>query len=128
MRESKLLALWQAVITALAVLAGSVAVPILCRPFYYAHIGALHLEEWGLTREEIRQAYDQMLDFCLGLRPDFSAGVLRFSDEGWGPEFRPLAEEIARRGWSPTLICESSGTQSEDALTMKAIYQEVSRS
>ena len=39
-----------------------------------------------------------------------------------------LAEEIARRGWSPTLICESSGTQSEDALTMKAIYQEVSRS
>ena len=53
---------------------------------------------------------------------------LRFSDEGWGPEFRPLAEEIARRGWSPTLICESSGTQSEDALTMKAIYQEVSRS
>lgn len=53
---------------------------------------------------------------------------LRFSDEGWGPEFRPLAEEIARRGWSPTFICESSGTQSEDALTMKAIYQEVSRS
>ena len=82
MRESKLLALWQAVITALAVLAGSVAVPILCRPFYYAHIGALHLEEWGLTRGEIRQVYDQMLDFCLGLRPDFSAGVLRFSDEG----------------------------------------------
>lgn len=53
---------------------------------------------------------------------------LRFSDEGWGPEFRPLAEEIARRGWSPTFICESSGTQSEDALTMKTIYQEVSRS
>ena len=52
---------------------------------------------------------------------------LRFSDEGWGPEFRPLAEEIARRGWSPTFICESSGTQSEDALTMKTIYQEVSR-
>lgn len=50
---------------------------------------------------------------------------LRFADEGWGPDFRPLAEEIFRRGWSPTLICESSGTQSEDALTMKAIYQEV---
>lgn len=51
---------------------------------------------------------------------------LRFSDEGWGPEFRPLAAAIARRGWQPTLICESSGTQSEDALTMKSIYQEVS--
>lgn len=82
MRESKPLALWQAVVTALAVLSGSVAVPILCRPFYYAHIGALHLEEWGLTREEICRAYDQMLDFCLGLRPDFAAGVLRFSADG----------------------------------------------
>lgn len=51
---------------------------------------------------------------------------LRFSDEGWGPDFRPLAAEIARRTWHPTLICESSGSQSEDALTMKAIYQEVS--
>lgn len=50
---------------------------------------------------------------------------LRFSDAGWGPDFRPLAEAIARRGWRPTFICESSGTQSEDALTMKAIYQEV---
>ena len=82
MRESKPLALWQAVITALAVLSGSVAVPILCRPFYYAHIAPLHLEEWGLTREEICRAYDQMLDFCLGLRPDFAAGVLRFSADG----------------------------------------------
>lgn len=82
MRESKLLALWQAVITALVVLSGSVAVPIVCRPFYYAHIAPLCLEEWGLTRAEICQAYDQMLDFCLGLRPDFAAGVLRFSADG----------------------------------------------
>lgn len=51
---------------------------------------------------------------------------LCFVDEGWGPAFRPLAKEIARRGWSPVLICESAGAQSEDALTMKAIYREVS--
>ena len=47
---------------------------------------------------------------------------LCFSDEGWGPEFAPLAAEVARRGWSPTFICESAGTQSEDALTMKEQY------
>ena len=48
---------------------------------------------------------------------------LCFSDEGWGPEFAPLAAEVARRGWSPTFICESAGTQAEDARTMKEIYQ-----
>lgn len=45
-------------------------------------------------------------------------------DGGYGPDWAPLAAEIARRGWSPTLICESAGTQAEDALTMKKIYQE----
>ncbi len=45
-------------------------------------------------------------------------------DGGYGPHWAPLAAEIARRGWSPTFICESAGTQAEDALTMKKIYQE----
>ena len=40
-------------------------------------------------------------------------------DDGYGPDWTPLAAEIARRGWSPTFICESAGTQAEDALTMK---------
>lgn len=49
---------------------------------------------------------------------------LTFQDsQGFGPNFEPLAEEIARRGWSPTIICESAQTQSEDALAMKHIYQ-----
>ena len=44
-------------------------------------------------------------------------------DGGYGPDWAPLAAEIARRGWSPTFICESAGTQAEDALTMKRIYE-----
>ena len=44
-------------------------------------------------------------------------------DDGYGPDWEPLAAEVARRGWSPTFICESAGTQAEDALTMKNIYQ-----
>ena len=36
----------------------------------------------GLTAEEIRQAFDQVMDFCLGLRPDFAAGVLPWSQSG----------------------------------------------
>lgn len=50
---------------------------------------------------------------------------LCFSDSGYGPEFRPLAEELVQRGWEPWVICESAGTQSEDAQTMKQIYREV---
>ncbi|MGI5963409.1 MAG: TIM barrel protein [Lawsonibacter sp.] len=42
---------------------------------------------------------------------------------GFGPEWAPLAAEVARRGWSPTFICESAGTQAEDALTMKRQYE-----
>lgn len=44
------------------------------------------------------------------------------NDDGFGPDWLPLAEEIARRGWSPTFICESAGTQAEDAKTMKEQY------
>ena len=44
-------------------------------------------------------------------------------DDGYGPDWAPLACEVARRGWSPTFICESAGTQAEDAKTMKQIYQ-----
>ena len=83
MRQSKLLSLFLAVLTALAVLTGAVAVPILCRPFYYAQIGPLGLEaSTGLTGDQIRQAYDQVLDYCTGLSETFSAGILPFSDSG----------------------------------------------
>ena len=34
-----------------------------------------------------------------------------------------LAAQVAARGWSPTFICESAGTQAEDALEMKRIYE-----
>jgi len=72
-----------AVVFALLVLTASIAVPILCRPFYYAHISPLELEaQTGLSRAEIRQAYDEMVDFCLGLRQNFSTGVLPWSAEG----------------------------------------------
>ena len=34
-----------------------------------------------------------------------------------------IAEIMAKRQLNPTIICESSGTQAEDALTMKKIYE-----
>jgi len=46
------------------------------------------------------------------------------TDGGFGPDWLPLAKEVARRNWSPTFICESAGTQAQDAVTMKRIYRE----
>lgn len=48
---------------------------------------------------------------------------LTFEDEIYGPEFEPLAELIAKKSLSPRIICESAGTQAEDALTMKELYK-----
>ncbi len=44
-------------------------------------------------------------------------------DGGYGPDWTPLARQVAARGWSPTFICESAGTQALDAAEMKRIYQ-----
>lgn len=49
MKTSKLLSVVLSVLIALLVLTGSIAVPLLCRSFYYAHIGPMGLEAWGLT-------------------------------------------------------------------------------
>lgn len=48
---------------------------------------------------------------------------LTFEDMEYGPEFFPLAELIYERGLEPTFICESAGTQTEDALAMKEMYE-----
>ena len=82
MKPSKPLCVLIAVLTALTLLTAAVAAPILCRPFYYAHIGPMDLEaRTGLTREEIVTAFDEVLDYCLGAA-EFSTGVLRWSESG----------------------------------------------
>ncbi len=48
---------------------------------------------------------------------------LTFEDDVYGPEFEPLAKAIADLGVSPTIICESAGTQTDDALAMKIMYE-----
>ena len=48
---------------------------------------------------------------------------LTFEDTLYGPQFEPLMEIIARKNLSPTIICESDGTQGIDAAQMKAYYK-----
>ncbi len=47
---------------------------------------------------------------------------LTFADTLFGPDFEPLMELLAQKGWSPRIICESAGTQAEDAASMQKAY------
>ncbi len=81
--KQKLLAVAQAVLTALTVLSGAIALPILFRPFFYWHIEPMGLTKLaGINGQQVKDAYNAMMDFCIGLTDTFSAGVLPFSEEG----------------------------------------------
>ena len=82
MHSSKLASLSCSVALALLAVSFSIAVPILFRPFYYVQIGALDLpEQTGWSQETIREAYDEVLDFCVLGRP-FGTGQLLWSESG----------------------------------------------
>ncbi len=101
----------------------------------FAHLHALRRIE---TSDDYRRVLDPMLG-ALGrermqnFHAHFShieytaAGEKRhrnFDEEGFGPDFAPLALLLREYGLTPTVICESRGHQAEDALTMKQIYEE----
>lgn len=48
---------------------------------------------------------------------------LTFADTVYGPQFEPLMDLVAKKNLAPTFICESDGTQTEDAKTMKDYYE-----
>ena len=50
---------------------------------------------------------------------------LTFSDTEFGPDFEPLIEAMVKNSLTPTIISESAGTQSDDALAMKKYYEAI---
>lgn len=61
---------------------------------------------------------------------EYSAGGekrhLTFDDTVFGPDFEPVMDLTVKYGCSPIFICESAGTQAEDAKQMKNYYERVS--
>jgi len=47
---------------------------------------------------------------------------LTFEDTVFGPDYEPLMELVYKYSLSPVFICESAGTQAEDAKAMKDYY------
>ncbi len=65
------------------ILTFSIGLPIYCRPFYYAQIKPLELEKYsGFTAAEIKEAYDQVLDYLTLPGKPFGTGVMAHSVEG----------------------------------------------
>ncbi len=48
---------------------------------------------------------------------------LTFEDDVYGPQFEPLMEIVYKKGLTPRFICESAGTQAEDAMAMKEYFE-----
>ena len=83
MRLPKAVTALAALLLALLILSFSIAVPILFRPFYYIQIDMLDLpERTGWSEETIREAYDEVLDFCVFGKP-FGTGQLAWSQSGY---------------------------------------------
>lgn len=102
--------------------------------------GHIYARTLGLVEgyEQTKQLFDLMEDM-IGLeraksfhshfsKIEYSKGGekkhLTFENQEFGPDFRPVARLVAERGYHPVFVCESSGTQAEDALEMKHIYYE----
>lgn len=101
--------------------------------------GHLHAAGQGALKgaDDFRRVLDQMLD-ALGYerarhfhahfsKLEYTAkGEKRhvtFADEGAGPNFELLAPLLLEYKLEPTVICESAGTQADDALQMMRIVE-----
>ncbi len=52
---------------------------------------------------------------------------LTFEDTAYGPEFEPLAEVLHELKLEPYVVSESDGTQADDALAMKRMYEQAAK-
>lgn len=74
----------------------------------------------GTERERCFHAHFSKIAYTI---PGGEKNHLTFADTEFGPRFEPLLELLAARSLAPTIICESAGTQSEDARTMQDYYR-----
>ena len=79
----KLLCVLVSIAVFLCVLTASIGLPIYIRPFYYAHIEAMNLSGVsGYEEQQIRDAYDAVLDYLTLPGREFSTGEIAHSGEG----------------------------------------------
>ena len=83
--KDKILTTLLAIFVVLLVITFSIGLPIYVRAFYYMQIDSLDLvQRTGHTKEEIKQGYDEILDFLTLPGKEYGTGVFKSSEEGEG--------------------------------------------
>lgn len=77
--------------------------------------------EIGADRTKVFHSHFSKIEYTTGGEKRH----LTFEDTVFGPDFEPLMEVIAQKNLSPTIICESDGTQGIDALAMKNYFSTI---
>ncbi len=105
----------------------------------FGHLNAREIGGYFNTVDDYRRIFDKI---ALGCSDDVARNLhchfskieytgsgekkhLTFTDTVYGPEFEPLVEAIVRENLTPRIICESAGTQAEDAKAMKIYYEKL---
>lgn len=92
--------------------------------------GIKSIDDYGAILDEIENklGFERLKNFHVHFsKIQYTSGGekchLTFSDNEYGPDYEPLMELFAKRGLEPSVICESAGTQAEDAAMMKKAYE-----
>jgi deoxyribonuclease-4 len=102
----------------------------------FGHMNSRELGGLFSTADDYRRVFSDIADVlgdntarylhCHFSKIEWTSGGekrhLTFADDTYGPEFEPLMEAIRCDSLCPRIICESAGTMSDDALTMKKYY------
>ena len=102
----------------------------------FGHMNAREMGGVFVTADDYKRVFDRI---AKGVSPEAAQNLhchfskieyteggekrhLTFEDTVYGPDFGPLAQLIAKRDLSPIFVCESAGSQAEDALYMMQRY------
>ncbi len=81
--KNKVISATFSVMLFLLILTFSIGLPIYFRPFYYAQIDFLRMTEYtDFTKAEIKEAYNEVLDYLTLPGYEFGTGVMKHSPEG----------------------------------------------
>ncbi len=79
------------------------------------------IDELGLERASKMHVHFSKIEYSTG----GEVRHLTFADQIYGPDFEPLARVFKKYNMTPVIICESDGTQADDAIEMKRIFESV---
>lgn len=107
----------------------------------FGHLNARDLGNVFVTEDDYKRVFDKIGNalgdnvarnlHCHFSKIEYTGGGekkhLTFEDTVYGPHFEPLASVLYKEKLTPRIICESAGTQSNDALSMKNMYIEAEK-